>query len=132
MVRWPVVLFVFTLLLGMAGCQSVKADGFGMLVLKNTARGTYDTAICDVTPQEFTIFEDDGTYLYGSSKKNLSHGATDPAWNNLPCGVRYNKRKPADVGLILDARHTVQIGNEMIFFLEPVGPLPEIDLKHKQ
>lgn len=98
------------------------------LVLKNRVQGALHGVICAVEPQTLTVFEFDGTYYYASSPDDRSHDPDGGPWDNLPCGIRFSTRTPGDVGVILDARGEKDVGNEEIFFFEPLGPAPIVEV----
>lgn len=125
---WRGIFFLACLLCILAAHAYAGEAPAQKLILKNHVRATFDGVICEVAPQTFTVFEFDGTYLYGSTPDDRSHDPKGGSWDNLPCGVRYSTRTPGDVGVILDARGGKDVGNETIFFFETDGPAPIIDL----
>jgi len=105
----------------------VKGENFDLLELKNNIRGTSGPTSCDVSPQAFTQFEDDGTYLYAFSDKDLCTDNFAGAWDGLRCGIRYNKLNSMDTGVVVDARPVGGIGND-INFMDIDGAVPEIEM----
>jgi len=104
-----------------------KGENFDLLELKNNIRGTSGPTYCELSPQTFTQFEDDGTYLYAFSDRDRCTDNFAGAWEGLRCGIRYNKLNSMDTGVVVDARPVGGIGND-INFMDLDGVVPEIEM----
>lgn len=102
-----------------------KGDHFDILELKNHIRGTWDSMVCNVSPQRFSSLVDDGTYFYAFSDRDRVDGYG--YWDGLKCGIRYNKTNPMDSGVVIDARSVGGIGNDINYF-DNEGAIPDIEL----
>ena len=103
-----------------------KGDFMDVLELKNSVRGTFGTVTCDVPPQRFFGYEDDGTYMYAFSGKDLADDALAGGWNNQPCGIYYNKTNDLDVGVAIDTRNVPACIGCGINFMDLDSAVPQI------